>query len=228
MLAGFPNKLFRAEVLETAVVTAVTEMLLAMPDLNAEVEAAIRTVMEQQSPPKADQIAKLKERRAALTQKINAMLDMIAVAAEEAKAKIFILKKEQREIDDQLRLAAETVKAVPQDPAALVASIMDRLKALGTSISGLPTYQLRQVLASIIASATISMVTGEVQIIIRIPQATLSDRKTAIETLSLRQSSPSSTLSQDQRPAFFPIAKIQCQFMREAQRSCVRCKRRVA
>ncbi len=224
LLAGFPNKLFRAEVLETAVVTAVTEMLLSM-DLKAEVEAAIRTVMEQQSPPKADQIAKLKERRAAVTQKINALLEMLTVAAEEAKAKIFILKKGQREIDEQLRFAAETVKTVPQDPAALVASIMDRLKALGTSISGLPTYQLRQVLASMIASATISMVAGEVQIVVRIPPAALFDLKTAIETLSLRQSSPSSTLSQDKQPQSLAFARIVCQFSRESQKPCVRCQR---
>ena len=144
---------------------------------------------------------------------------------EEAKAKIFILKQEQREIDDQLRLAAESVRTQPQDPAALAASIMDRLKNLGGSISTLPTYQLRQVLASLVASATISMRTGEVEIDLRIPESAISDVKTAIETLSLRQTSPSPTLSQAQLSKSFVFARIDCQFYRESQKPCARCSR---
>lgn len=225
VLAGFPNKLFRADVLETAVLAAVVEALLAMPDLKAEVDAAIRSATEQQSPAKGDQIAKLKDERAAITRKITVMLDMMEVAEEEAKAKIFILKGQQRQIDDQLRLAAESVKTQPQDPAALAASVMERLQALGTSIGGMPTYQLRQVLASLIASATISMVTGEVQITLRIPQSALLDAKTAIEALSLRQTSPSSTASQAQHARSLLLAKVICNFSRQSQKPCFICRR---
>ena len=205
------------------------ETLLAMPDLKAEVDAAIRTATEQQSPSKGDQIAKLKDERAAITRKITVMLDMVEVAEEEAKAKIFILKGQQRQIDDQLRLAAESVKTEPQDPSALAASVMERLQALGTSIGGMPTYQLRQVLASLIASATISMTTYEVEIMLRVPQAAFLDAKTAIETLSLRQTSPSSTASQDNKGASLAIARIVCEFSRQQRQTpCFLCRRRAA
>jgi len=228
VLSGFPNRLFRADALEKAVLMAFSETLMAMPELPTVVDAAIRSALDQQSPPKGDEITKLKERRAALTQKINAMLDMITVAEEEAKTKIFFLKEEQRKIDEQLRLAAESAKAVPQDAAALAASVMERLRTLGNNIGGLPTFQLRQVLGLMIASATISMRTGEVEITLRIPEEAIFEAKTAIETLSLRLTSPSSTMSRDQQPKSLAIARITCTFGRRSQKPCFTCLRRPA
>ena len=112
--------------------------------------------------------------------------------------------------------------------AAVAASIIDPLKNLGTTISGLPTYQLRQVLASMIASATISMVTREATIALRIPQTAIFDPKTAIETLSLRQTSPSSTAPQAQHDQSLVFARIVCGFYRQGQKPCFKCSRRPA
>jgi DNA invertase Pin-like site-specific DNA recombinase len=225
--AGFPNKLIRADVLETAVLAAITETMLAMPNLKDEVDAAVRMATVPQ-PSNADEIAKLREQKAALSKKIAFVMDLTDAAPEEAKAKIFFLKNEQRQIDEQLRLADEAVKVPPQDPVALSASIIDRMKELGTTIGGMPTYQLRQVLASLIATATISMVSGEVQIELRIPPTAIIDAKTAIGELSLRQTSGSSTLSQAQKGHFFVIAMIDCRFSRQEQKPCFVCRRRAA
>ena len=122
------------------------------------------------------------------------------VAEEEAKAKIFLLKKEQRSsLMGNSRLARRMHQTAAAGSCRL-GRIAHRPPEsnLGGSISTLPTYQLRQVLASLIASATISMRTGKVEITLRIPQAAVFDAKTGIETLSLRQTSPSSTESQAQ------------------------------
>ena len=199
VLAGFANRLFRADVLEQAVLTAISETLLAMADLKDEVEGAIRIATAPPPPPSADDIATLKEQRAALSKKITFVMDLSDAAPEEAKAKIFFLKQQQRRIDDQLRLADQAAKVPQQDPAALAASIIDRLKDLGTTLSGMPTYQLRQVLAALIATATIRMTSGVVEITLRVPPDAFFDAKTAIETLSLQQTSPSPILSQAQQ-----------------------------
>jgi hypothetical protein len=83
--------------------------------------------------------------------------------------------------------------------------------------NGLPIYQLRQVLASLIATAAISMQSGEVQIALRIQPAAFSDAQTRIETLSLRQSSESPALSQAQLGQSLAIARIDCEFFRQAE-----------
>jgi hypothetical protein len=77
-------------------------------------------------------------------------------------------------------------------------------------MGGMPVYPLRQVLATLVESMTADMRTREVRIVLGVPSIALADAETPIETLSLRQTSASSTLSQDQEGVILAIARITC------------------
>jgi hypothetical protein len=123
--------------------------------------------------------------------------------APEAKAEIADLQRQQRQIDQQLHAAQRTTANI-MDAATAVQSMMERLMNRGRSIESLSVYQLRQVLAALVQSATANMLTREVEISLRVPQKVFSDAKTAIETLCLQQTSPSSTVDEAQQDQSYP------------------------
>jgi hypothetical protein len=228
-LAGFPNLLFRADALEKAVLDAVVETLMAMPMLVKEVEAAVAVVLAEKEPPTEGEIAQLKQQKEAISKKIMAILDVIDAAEPEAKVKIAELKRQQRQIEERLREMAVVTTKGTADAATLVESVVRRLRGLGESIGGMPTYPLRQVLATLVESMTADMQTREVRIALRLPEMSLADAETPIETLSLRQTSPSSTLSRDQQEASLAFARIICTFERQQRQApCFKCRRNAA
>ena len=206
----------------------VSETLLAMPELRDEVKSAVVAALAPQQPPEKVELERLKKERSALSRRISSILKVIDGDAPEAKAEIAELQRQQREIDLRLREVETITVPFDLDAASLTDSIMERLRNLGQSIESLPTFQLKQVLAALTDSMTVDMVTRTVSFTVRVPPSALFDAKTAIETLSLRQTSPSSTVSRAQQHTACSLVRIACAFSRVSQKQCFLCRRQRA
>ena len=223
--AGFPNTTFRAEVLEKAILSTLSETLLAMPELRDELRLAVEAAVNARKPASPMALADLQRKLDGVRAQIKITLDILTPETqEEGRAKVAELSQKRRELEALIRQTKESEQAPALDVEATVESLVQRMADLGKELESLPVYPLRQVLVAMTDSMTADMETREVVMTLRVPPMAISDAKTPIADLCLQHSSGSSTGWQAQNPAP-AIATIHCEHHREAQKQCFTCRR---
>jgi len=223
--AGFPNTTFRAEVLEKAVLSTLSETLLAMSDLRDELRLAVEAAVNARKPASPMALADLNRKLDGVKAQIKVTLDILTPETkEEGQAKLGELSQKRRELEALIRQTKESEQAPVLDVDATVESLVQRLKDLGAQLETLPVYTLRQVLVAMTDSMTVDMFTREVTMTLKIPPMAISDAKTALSDLCLQTSSGSSTvLGAQNTPSV--IATIHCTHARVSQKQCFACQR---
>ena len=226
-LAGFPSHTFRADILEEALLSVLSETLRAMPDLRDEITRIVRAELAAQQPDTADTLEQLQQQYVAVSKKITRLLDIDSDGAiPEVKVKILALKGEQRAIEKRIKETQQAESGVDAlDIDQIVDAVMVRLEHLSDELPNLLVYQLRQVLAAMTHTLTADMMTREVEMVLRLPSTAVNDVKTAISELCLQQSSGSPTLWQTQLDECLVLARIRCDYERLCGKPCFTCRR---
>ena len=225
-LAGFPSHIFRADLLEQSLLSALTETLRAMPDLRDEITKIVQAELAAQQPDTADTLDQLLLQRTAISKKISRLLDFETDdPIPEVKDKIVALKNEQRDIDARIMQAQQSSTNQTENVDEIVDTVAVRLAHLADELPNLPTFQLRQLLVAITHSLTADMFTREVELVLKLPSVAINDAKTAISQLCLQHTSRSSISWQAQLNESHVLATIRCDFQFKARKQCFKCHR---
>lgn len=201
-------------------------MLSASPDLQAEIQSIVEAALIAEQPPAEEELKALKTKRDAITKRIKLIFEIAGDdSVNEAREQVSELRRQQREMNSRIEIAKQHDNKPKYDVGSLVESIIQRLTGLGRSVGTMPIYPLRQVLAAVTDSMTADMLTREVVMTLRVPEKALGDIEKSIEQLCLEQSSHSPMLPQAQRENEAILATIRCEFERQAQTQCFKCRR---
>ncbi|HUO08415.1 MAG TPA: recombinase family protein [Phycisphaerae bacterium] len=222
-----PNTTFRAEVLEKAILEALSETLRAMPEFEEEVRLAVDVACNQRKPVDPHSITELKRQLDKTQSDIKLVYELITPETkQEGKARLGELGQKQRELQKQLAEAQALAEEPALDKERLVQSIIERMMNLAGELGKLPTFALRQVLGSITDSMVANRHTREVTMTLKLPpQVFVGKDNKNVSDLCLETSSGSRIGSQAQNELVIALAKIKCNYTRVRGKPCYECRR---
>lgn len=159
---------------------------------------------------------------------IVAALDEETLA--DARQEIERLRAERRRLDEQIAAAEAAASARAVDPARLADEIADRVSAQSKIFLGsdIPTYALREVLASFVEKVVGDMETKEVEVTLTLPSWAFKGENGNAKPLRLVGTSESSASYQTHRVLTLKLAQADCRYVMRSNRACFECRRRAA
>ncbi len=162
-------KLIPAEPIEEAVLTIARSILLDLPDLRERIDGEVRRQCAVRDEDR-DDMAALREKKSKLETALCDTIGMLSEGGREsAEPAIRRLDAQIAEVSRRIEAAQETRAVLPDDIDAHVDAIIDDMHHLVESLDGLPVPQLRNLLATIVASLVVDLETREVELELTLP-----------------------------------------------------------
>lgn len=223
------NRLVSAKPIEDAVVEVVARVLTSEEGLRERLIALIETETKRIVPSeRLGELCKKRDQIKRRTELIVSTLDEETLA--DARAEIDRLKSERRTLDEQIASINAAAQRQSVDSDALADNILGQLRSMATNLSNMPTFAVRQLIASVIGRIEIDMETKAVELHLMIPLDEKFFWGTAKgeEAMRLVGTSASSTSDETHPPLRLDLGRFDCDEQRRAGRPCYACRRRRA
>ena len=165
---GIYSRMVQAKPLEDAVLELVSQMVTADEDLHGRIITAIET--EAARTVVGDPLADLQQRRDQVkrrTAMIVSTFDEETLA--DAKGELDRLAAERRSLDEQIAAAESAATMRSIDPKTVADAVLTQLRQLVENVKDMPTFALRQLLASVVGKVVIDMETKAVEVQMMVP-----------------------------------------------------------
>lgn len=221
------NRMFLADPLEEAVVELMAEILRDLPQLREQVIEAVAA----QSTGLADggaQLDDLRKRRVQLrkrTELIVSTLDEETLT--DARAELERLGAERRGLDQQIAVAEAVEQTRAVNPNEVADRVVARLAELPADLKTMPTFQLRQVIATFVERVGGDMETKDVEVALTLPAWALAQQD-GVLAMRLVGTSPSSSSDETHQLVVVQLGIVDCRYVKRSSRACYDCRRRKA
>jgi hypothetical protein len=147
----------------------------------------------------------------------------------DARQEIERLRNERRRLEEQIAAAEAAASARAVDPKQLADEIADRVSAQSKLFLGsdIPTYALREVLASFVERVVGDMETKEVEVTLTLPPWAFKGGIGGERPLRLVGTSASSASYETQSVLMLKLAEGDCRYVL-SRTACYECRRRPA
>lgn len=221
------NRVLPAEPLEKAVLDVVQEVLTDLPTLREQ----ILKVATEQSAVTDDGVA-LEELRACReqlrkrTELIVSTLDAETLA--DARPELERLRLERRSLDDQIAAKESAAQARTVNPVELTERIVATLADLSVKMKTLPTFAMKQMLATVVEKVVVDMESKEVEIFLATPSSLVIPQQNGTDAMRLVTTSASSTSDETHQRHVVRLAIVDCHYVKLPTSVCFECRRRPA
>jgi DNA invertase Pin-like site-specific DNA recombinase len=221
------NRMILAKPLEDAVVELIGRILTSEGGLRDRIIAAVNAEAQKSEP--TEQLVELQKRREQLknrTALIVSTLDEETLA--DAREELDRLKIERRTLDEQIA-AAQGARAMRSiNPIKVSDAVVAQLRNMTASMSEMPKFALRQLLASVVGRISIDMETKAVEVQMMLPLGMVLSGETSEKAMRLVGNSASSTSNETYQPIRIELGRFDCAENRLAGKPCYICRRRAA
>lgn len=222
------NNMFRAETLEHAVLEIIGDIIKNLPPLREQVRETIKqqsTGMNHDGTD-LDGLRKRREQLRRKTELIVSTLDDETLA--DARLEIERLKTERQNLNQQIaaREAAGNMQSI--NPKEMADLIIGQLAELPNNLKSMPTYALRQFLATFIERGIADMQTKQVEFTLKLPAWAFTQNK---EDSVMRLVDTLQPLTVNETHPIFNVMLgfVDCHYVKTApNQSCYDCMRRRA
>jgi hypothetical protein len=139
------------------------------------------------------------------------------------------LKAERRSLDEQIVAAESAATMRSIDPTAVADVVLTQLRQMVQNVKDMPTFAMRQLLASVVGKVVIDMETkaAEVQMMIPLNEIFWGGR---VDGNAMRPVGRSASSASDETHPVIRVnlGKFDCAERRAARRLCYDCRRRAA
>lgn len=221
------NRMLRADQVEAAVLDVVQQVLADTPQLEERIrQFAIQQASEGAGHTKT--LEALKAKRGSLRKRTEFLVSRLDEATlEDAQGELQRLGSERKTLDEQIAAAEAAAKLSTLDPEDTVRRVMGKLADLSVNLKEMPTFRLREALASLVERVEADLETKQVKIQLALPSWVLSGVSEPENAMRLVRNSESSTSYQTHQGISLELEIADCDYIeKRCAMPCVRCRRR--